>query len=204
MAAFGLVKSKRQSDYEIETCDVRFTLNDKAKPEMIDVNDKQNGIRLKYSAQTYDENGKILDLRSTEIGFECIETTGTDNIEITSNTVDKFTINFPTIYACPKSCITGNNLCNGHGICGVSSDQGSTCLCDEGYIGDMCESEGQADSGEGGFTAIMVSLIITMLLLAGLLALLIYMFFKLQRLAPIDNEAYSSLSNKFNELGQIT
>ena len=32
----------------------------------------------------------------------------------------------------------------------------------------------------------------------------LYMWIKLRRLAPVDTEAYSTLTSKFNELGQIT
>lgn len=182
----------------LSDCNVQATTATNPTPSLIDANDKQNGITLKYKSTT------PVGPPALEINFQCIETTNTDNIEITSTSEDKIVLAFPTVYACPKSCVTGKSVCNGHGICGIGPDGKSTCLCDEGYVGDNCNSEGQADNGEGGFTAIMVSLIITMILLAALLALVIYMFFKLHRLAPIDNEAYSSLSNKFNELGQIT
>merc|ERR1711934_971093 len=61
------------------------------------------------------------------------------------------TLHRNTIHACPKYCVTGNNICNGNGICG-HSDQ--PCLCYEGYIGKHCETPGYAPStSPEGFTS---------------------------------------------------
>jgi len=173
-----------------------------AKFELIDEDNPDEGIKATYVDGSSNNCGSGKK-RSFVVHYHC----SLDNNDM-YDTVDEpnndcfYTLHRNTIHACPNYCVTGNNICNGNGICG-HSDQ--PCLCYEGYIGKHCETPGYAPStAPQGFTIAAGLLTVGLFLLAGLLAFLLYMWIKLRRLAPVDTEAYSTLTSKFNELGQIT
>ena len=50
-----------------------------------------------------------------------------------------YRIILPSIMGCPTQCLTGTNLCNGHGVCGYNSDaKRSQCFCFSGWGDGMC------------------------------------------------------------------
>lgn len=184
-----------------------------AKFDLIDEDNPDEGIKATYVGGSnnncptagYKNGATVYKSRTFLVHYHC----SLQNNDMYNN-VDEpggdaacsYTLHRNTIHACPKYCVTGNNICNGNGICG-HSDQ--PCLCYEGYIGKHCETPGYAPStSPEGFTIAAGLLTAGLFLLAGLLAFLLYMWVKLRRLAPVDTEAYSTLTSKFNELGQIT
>lgn len=165
----------------------------------LDDDNPDEGVKVTYKDGTKCGNKP----RTFEVNFHCSDQSNdaNDNVIEPGEDTCHYIIDYNTVKACPSYCVTGSNLCHNHGICG---NEDEPCLCYKGFTGKYCATEGTATDGSGGWTAAAVCLTIAILLLAALLAFIIYMWFKLRRLEPVDTEAYSNLSNKFNELGQIT
>lgn len=185
-----------------KTC---FSIGSSKEPKfsLLDNENPDEGVKVIYEGGTPDFC-KPEKPRSLEVNFHC----STQSNEM-YNDVDEpdegkcsYVMHYNTVHACPKYCVTGNTICNGNGVCGHHEEP---CLCSEGFTGMHCETPGYpASNPPQGFTIAVALLTVFLFLLAGLLGFLVYMWIKLRRLAPVDTEAYSTLTSKFNELGQIT
>lgn len=68
-----------------------------------------------------------------------------DGVSVREENTCDYRVQIPSLAGCPLECVTGSNLCNGHGVCGFNSDaQRSQCYCYGGWAGGRC------DTGEHG------------------------------------------------------
>lgn len=104
-------------------------------------------------------------------------------------------------YGCPVECpVKDNRVCGGNGVCGYDQvKKTARCFCNHGRDGADCS---KLSAGEG-MTADAAALLVVCVLLIAVLGLLGFMYNKLRRV-QLDPDAYSQLSHRFNELGQIT
>jgi hypothetical protein len=106
-----------------------------------------------------------------------------------------------TGYGCPTECpVRNDRVCGGDGVCAYDTvAKTSKCFCNEGRDGADCSKE----SAGPGISADAAALVLVCVLLLAVLGLLGFMYNKLRRV-QLDPDAYSQLSHRFNELGQIT
>jgi hypothetical protein len=98
-----------------------------------------------------------------------------------------------SIAGCPTQCITGGSICSGNGICGYDTDaQASRCYCYTGYAGDVCSGPA---SDKSGMSAEGIILIVVCVVLALVLGVVVFMFFKLRKL-QVDPAAYGELQGR--------
>ena len=113
-------------------------------------------------------------------------------ISVVETSACAYSLQLPSRAGCPLQCLTGKNLCSGHGVCGYNNDtQVSQCYCYNGWEGNACS----VPISSGGMSTEGVLLIIVCLALAGVLGFLAYMVLKLRRL-NVNPQAYGQLEGK--------
>ena len=111
---------------------------------------------------------------------------------VEANTCD-YRAQLKSLAGCPTTCITGNSLCSGAGVCGYNTDAKRVqCFCNSGYSGAQC---GTHTSSPKGMSAEGIILIIACIVLAGVLGLIGYMYLRLRKL-NVDPSAYGDLQGK--------
>mmetsp|Transcript_25982 Transcript_25982/g.72932 ORF Transcript_25982/g.72932 Transcript_25982/m.72932 type:complete len:294 (-) Transcript_25982:155-1036(-) len=170
---------------------------------LFDPKDPSRGVTLTYGFG--DDAGCGGDYRKLKLAFICADDTANSfDVEefVEETAVCQYEIFLQSAYGCPKECpIVNGHICNNHGVCGYNQDRNAAqCFCNQGWKGADCTAQGSADGG--GITGTGVVLIIVCILLAGVIAAVVFMFLKLRRL-KVDPNSFSELKGLYNELGQI-
>jgi hypothetical protein len=115
-----------------------------------------------------------------------------ENASVYETNSCNYHVELPSVAGCPTQCLTGSSICNNNGVCGYNADNtAAACFCYTGYGGGGCADR----VSTGGMSAEGIILIIVCIALAGVIALVVFMFLKLRRL-QVDPAAYGELEGK--------
>lgn len=179
----------------------------------VDPNLPARGVRLQYSGGDssfcpYMISGGNIEQRerSLSIDFVCssAQSFNSELVNVLETNQCDYSLQIPSIYGCPRECLTGTSVCSGNGVCGFNNDASrSQCYCYSGYTGASCDSRAAApDTGSTGITGEGIVLIIVCIALALTLGMAGFMFLRLQRLS-IAPSAYGRLQGRYNAVGQV-
>ena len=154
-------------------------------------------------ASRYQKERKEYQQKTISISLRCADAITTFPEEVGAGTTNNgcdYTVFFRSAYACPTECPHVNgNVCGSHGVCGYDEElRTARCYCGSRYTGVDCMAFKYKSLLSVDALIIAVTVVVAIVVIYTIL----YVWNKLRKIS-VNPDAFDSLENKFNELGQM-
>ena len=185
-----------------------YTVDSNSEMGLYDITDPAMGVVIKYKEGGFCCPYKTCnneDYRQTtiSISLRCadavVDIPTYTYVGTTNNNCD-YAIFFRSVHACPTECPrVNNNVCGSHGVCGYDEEQDTArCYCSSRYSGADCMTFKYKSLLSVNTLVIILTVVVTLVVILTIL----YVWNKLRKIS-VNPDAFDSLENKFNELGQM-
>lgn len=186
-----------------------YTVSSNSEMGLYDTTDPAMGVVIKYKEGDfccpYESCSTDSEYRqkTITISLRCADAVATvptfTYVGTTNNNCD-YTVFFRSIHACPTECPrVNNNICGSHGVCGYDeATDTARCYCSSRYSGVDCMTFKYKSLLSVNTLVIVLTVIVTVVVILTIL----YVWNKLRKIS-VNPDAFDSLENKFNELGQM-
>ena len=204
-----LVTKKGESASTCARLGLDYTDSSNSEMGLYDVTDPAMGVVIKYKQGDFccPFSGncayKEYQQKNISISLRCADAVTTFPEEVAAGTTNNgcdYTVLFRSAYACPTECphINGN-VCGSHGVCGYDEELSTArCYCGSRYTGVDCMTFKYKSLLSVDALIIAVTVIVAVVVIYTIL----YVWNKLRKIS-VNPDAFDSLENKFNELGQM-
>lgn len=161
---------------------------------LLDAADPTQGFQVTYlDGDTCHLNTDVQ--REMTVKFKCSESWGKVPDARVVEEMCHYELMFETIFGCPLECpFVNRKLCGGTGFCGMDLDAGKPrCFCNEGHSGADCTTAAEVKGTCDGTCA---ALIFVVILLTGLLAAGLVIFYRVHKLLEM-NVKFGEMATSF-------